>query len=243
MPQSEEHKFVTSTFIQAVEKLSKSELYGYTEADRGGFDFACILERDRSRPLVGQTLTHHSEGIEKDINWLLFADDAEIPVYLYSDTARNATRIRDTLHRARSSMANKVELMRLYSYPAGFDADSEGQREAIHDLIVEKIADDLLMNILFGRLTHSDISMFLNEIGIPGFLLACLEEFARSGMLKLFRPIGSPWGQTGNHTLTSSKPLGRGNASAARRCRLLPLNPASENLPQDMPCSFFGKSD
>ena len=104
MAESPEHRYVTSSFIQLVERLSSSELFGYREAERGGFDFACVLERDRSRPLVGQTLTHHSEGIEKDLNWLLFADDAEIPVYLFSNVTRNVARIRDTLQKARTKV-------------------------------------------------------------------------------------------------------------------------------------------
>ncbi|MQA85749.1 MAG: hypothetical protein GEV03_14290 [Streptosporangiales bacterium] len=183
MAQSEEHRFVTSAFIDTVYELSNSELYGYLEADRGGFDFACVLERDRSRPLVGQTLRSHSEGIGKDINFLLFAEESESPVYLFSDNARNVTRVRDTLHRASSSLPKRVELVRLYSYPGESDADDESQRRMMRELLREKIIDDLLMNVLFGRLTSADIAMFLSVATMPGLLLACLEEMAVGGML------------------------------------------------------------
>lgn len=181
MAQSEEHRFVTSSFIDLVEGLSKSELFGYQEADRGGFDFACILERDRSRPLVGQTLTHHAEGIEKDLNWLLFAEDVEIPVYLYSDQAKNVTRIRDTLNRAKPTVPERTTLIRLYSYPSGFDADDQAQRDVVYDILRDQITDDLLMNVLFGRLTSTDIVMFLDATGISGLLLAALESIALYG--------------------------------------------------------------
>jgi hypothetical protein len=183
MAESDEHRFIASTFIDLVSELSNSELYGYLEADRGGFDFACMLERDRSRPLVGQTLRHHASGIEKDLNWLIFDQKAEIPVYLYSDSARNVTRIRDTLHRMQPSMSSRTAVMRLYSYPADFDADDENQRNTVRELLREKVTDDLLMNILFGKLTAPDVAMFLSVTNISGLLLACLEEFAVNGMM------------------------------------------------------------
>ncbi|WP_147403944.1 hypothetical protein [Nocardia panacis] len=44
---------MTDVFIETARELSRSEVFGYAEADRGLFDFACVLTRDNSRHLVG----------------------------------------------------------------------------------------------------------------------------------------------------------------------------------------------
>lgn len=176
MAQSVEHEFVTNCFIEIANNLSRSKLYGYREADRGGFDFACVLTRDRSRALVGQTLTHHAEGIEKDINWLLFAEDAEIPVYLYSYSTRNESRVQEVLHRASRQLSHRTGLVRLFKYPADFDADRDEQRDLIYNLLRSQIVDDLVLNILFGNLATLDIDLFLNGATMYGLLLSVLEN-------------------------------------------------------------------
>ena len=62
MPRCAEHDFVTECFIGVAHEMSRSEVFGYKEADRGVFDFACVLTRDNSRNLIGYTLTHHAAG-------------------------------------------------------------------------------------------------------------------------------------------------------------------------------------
>lgn len=185
MARSPEHEFVTESFILIAEELSRSELYGYTEADRGGFDFACVLERDRSRPLVGQTLTHHAEGIEKDLNWLLFGEDVEIPVYLYAHSTRNESRVQEVLHRASTRLPERARLVRLFRYPTDFDADKEQDRDLLYQHLHRQIVDDLLLNVLFGRLTATDVHLFLNGLGISGLLLASLECIAVHGFMNM----------------------------------------------------------
>lgn len=76
MAQSVEHEFVTNCFIEISNSLSRSKLYGYREADRGGFDFACVLTRNRSRAL-GST---HGSGwptIESSATPSFFPEDAD----------------------------------------------------------------------------------------------------------------------------------------------------------------------
>jgi hypothetical protein len=62
-----EHQFLSHKFLEVLAEFSQLKLYGYTEADRKKFDFACVLHRDWDRSLVGQTLWKHTEGIDKDI--------------------------------------------------------------------------------------------------------------------------------------------------------------------------------
>lgn len=176
MAESDEHRFVSTSFIDLVHELSRSELYGYTEADRRRFDFACLLHRDHTRELVGQTLTHNVAGIEKDLSSLLFAT-AEIPVYLYAHSGRNQARIQEMLYHARQSIPDRVALARLYPYPV-FDADDESDRMTVVQTLRQQVVEDLLLNVLFGRLSSVDIAFFLDSIGISGLLFATLESIA-----------------------------------------------------------------
>src|SRR5262249_11827 len=153
---SDEHKFVTTTFVDLVAEMSGSSLYAYREADRGLYDFACLLERDRSRHVVGQTLTHHADGIEKDLNTLLLAQDREVGVYLMSGTARNERRVNEVLERARRQLPDRVALVRLMRYPASLDLDEEADRTVLKNCLQSQVVGDLLLNVLFGRLSDHD---------------------------------------------------------------------------------------
>ncbi|MEV4757307.1 hypothetical protein AB0J86_19625 [Micromonospora sp. NPDC049559] len=192
MARSAEHDFVTEKFIETASELSRSELYGYKEADRGLFDFAATLTANNQRQLVGQTLTHHAAGIDKDLSALLFESKSNLPIYLYSHDARNEARVQEFLQRASEQLPDRTRLVRLIRYPA-FDADQEEERLAVAAAIRSQILDDLLLNVLFGRLTASDVDLFLQGTGIPGLLLAALENIASHGFINfptLARPLG-----------------------------------------------------
>jgi hypothetical protein len=182
MARSDEHKFVTDTFIEVARELSRSALYGYGEADRGTFDFACSLTATNTRQLIGQTLTHHAEGIDKDLASLLHDSGKDLPVYLYAHDARNEGRVQEFLHRAQGRLSDRASVLRLFRYPH-FDADVESERCAVASAIRSQILNDLLLNVLFGRLQALDISLFLQGTGIRGLLLATLEEIALNGFV------------------------------------------------------------
>lgn len=177
---SEEHDYVTDTFVRCTRELSRSELFGYAEADRGRFDFACVLTRDHTRQLIGQTLTHHAAGIDKDLASLLHESDGELPVYLYPHEARSEGRVQEFLHHARGAIPHRVSLLRLFRYPV-FDADNESERALVTQTIRDQVREDLLLNVLFGRLNATDVGMLLQGTGIPGLLIAVLDEVARHG--------------------------------------------------------------
>ena len=180
MPRSVEHDFVTECFIQVADEMSRSEIFGYKEADRGQFDFACVLTRDNSRNLIGQTLTHHAAGIDKDISSLLYETGEVLPVYLYPSESRCVGRVQEHLRNARTVLPDQVSLLRLFEYPV-FDADDEQQRQFVAEEIRRKVVDDLLLNVLFGRLQPVDIDLLMHGTGMPGLAVATLNFIATEG--------------------------------------------------------------
>jgi hypothetical protein len=186
---SPEHEFVSATFLAVAEELAHSEIFTFAEADRGRFDFACLLTQHKHRAVVGQTL-QHAAGIEKDLNWLLLDSADSVPVYLYSHTARHVGRIAEVVGNARDRLPDRTSLLRLYPYPT-FDADDERQRSAVENEIRRQVADDLLLNVVFGRLAGSDIQLFLLGVGIRGLQIAILETIALDGFLN-FPALAQP---------------------------------------------------
>lgn len=189
---SAEHEFVSASFVRAAEELARSDVFAYVEADRGRFDFACLLRQHIDRAVVGQTLRSHAAGIEKDLNWLLLEPGESVPVYLYADTAAHVSRIAEVVSNAKHRLVDRVSLLRLYPFPV-FDADDDRERAAVAAHIREQVLDDLLMNVVFGRLAASDVLIFLNGLGIRGLQIAALEVIARDGFTNfpaLGRAIG-----------------------------------------------------
>ncbi len=162
--------------------MSRSEVFGYAEADRGVFDFACTLTGDQSRNLVGQTLTHHAAGIDKDLASLLHDSDSHLPVYLYSNEARHVARVQEFLQKARGQLPDRVKLLRHLRYPR-FDADNEQERALVTEEIKSQIVEDLLLNVTFGRLSAADIDLLLLNTGMPGLLIAALDYIAMKGFV------------------------------------------------------------
>ncbi|MFE3193099.1 hypothetical protein ACFXHA_29105 [Nocardia sp. NPDC059240] len=196
MARSVEHDFVTGVFISCAQEMSRSEVFGYAEADRGVFDFACTLTSDHSRNLVGQTLTHHAAGIDKDLASLLHDSDSHLPVYLYSDEARHIVRVQEFLHKARVQLPDRVGLLRHLRYPS-FDADNDDERRLVAHEIKSQMVDDLLLNVTFGHLSSTDIDLLLLNTAVPGLLLAVLDYVAAKGFVNfpdLARAVGAKEG-------------------------------------------------
>jgi hypothetical protein len=181
MAESPEHQYISGAFLSALEGLARSRLYGYTEANRKMFDLACRLERDWKRLLVGQTLWKHSEGISKDLLYLLTEDSAPAVVYLARHTSRNQRDTYELLDRMRKSeLASKLHRVRVIWVPSDFDAD-ESKREMLRAHLREAVANDILLNVLFGRLSALDVRFFLAQSTMPGLLLAVLYVIAKEG--------------------------------------------------------------
>ena len=128
MAESPEHDFLKTHFSRVLQDFSALKLYGFTETDRKRFDFSCLLDRDWSRPLAGQVLWRHTEGIEKDVRTLLTDTQSEIKVYLASDTVRHHATFEETISDfRRSGRFRDLFRFRPIWVPSDFDADKDNQ--------------------------------------------------------------------------------------------------------------------
>ncbi|MET8041249.1 hypothetical protein ABZU25_10305 [Micromonospora sp. NPDC005215] len=183
---SPEHGFVTETFINFVAEYSASALYGYQEADRGELDFACLLDRDKSRHVIGQTLKSHADGIEKDLNTLLHANESDIGIYLVSAKTRHIRRVHEVIERARRVIPGRVAMLRVIQYPADFDINDDSERAFLREHLRKQVVDDLLLNVVFGRLSRHDVSYIVSSLEI-GRDIAVLHTIATVGYSDFLR--------------------------------------------------------
>ena len=165
---SDEHFFLSNQLDRSLIKYASNRLFGVLEAERKTFDYACLLERDFSRPLICQTLWSHREGIEKDLRTLLHDRDAKIKLYIFKDTIRHRNKIDEIVrgYKGNSSLKPLLAGLRLFPVPSDFDANSDDHRHWMETFIDKKILEDLLFSVIFGRITSHDFKVFLNAIGI-----------------------------------------------------------------------------
>ncbi len=182
MAESEEHRWLSRSFLEILESFSRLDLYSFTEADRKKFDFACLLQRDFIRPLVGQTLWKHTEGIDKDIRTLIAASDSEIWAYVARDNIRNRALFYEVIRDFQQTEHSRdLYKLKLFWVPENFEVGSAQSEQVISFYLRDQIVNDVLMNIVFGKLTASDVRFFLNQMGIPGIHLAVLYDIANYG--------------------------------------------------------------
>jgi len=182
-----EHQFLSESLHTSLTKFSKSSLFGVREAQRKTFDFACVLNRDFSRPLVSQVLWKHFTGIEKDLRTLLHDTTAKIKVYLFKDSISARAKIEEILNSYKSTNVNNSFLngLKLVPIPGDFDADKEGQQNWMDEYIQKYISEDLLFNVVFGNFSKQDLLTFENHGGPSGLKYALLQEIAKSPLLHM----------------------------------------------------------
>lgn len=186
MAESAEHFFLKTTFLEVLKRFSTLELYGYTESDRKMFDFSCLLERDWSRPLVGQVLWSHWEGVEKDIRTLIHDNQSEIKPYVLRDSIKARQIIDEILTSYRSTNYEKdLFRLKLFWVPQDFDADKEDQQRYIHSFLSNTIVQDILFNVVFGNITNDQVLYFLSAPGTFGLNLAVLYEIGTHGFFNI----------------------------------------------------------
>lgn len=175
MAESPEHEFLKQSANRVLEAFSNLRLYGFTETDRKKFDFSCLLERDWSRPLVGQVLWKHTEGIDKDIRTLVTDAESEIKLYVARDSIQARQHCEEIIGEFRRS-GRFPDLFRFKSIwvPSDFDADKENQQRLIWGILQEALVKDILFNVVFGNLTEENIHFFLDSPGVSGLNLALL---------------------------------------------------------------------
>ena len=181
MVESVEHQFLSGCVTDVLNRLSQTNLYGYVEAERRKFDFACELVRDHSRPLVGQTLWSHTAGVDKDIRTMLLDTEAEICAYVARDTMKARRLLSEAVSDFRAGGGNLgTHRLRVFWVPSDFDADDEVQRDIVSNLVSDAVSRDIVMNILFGNLTPEDVRFFGRVSGTPGLHLAMLHVISTS---------------------------------------------------------------
>jgi hypothetical protein len=189
MAESPEHAYLSQTFLTVLDKFSRSQLYTYRESDRGKFDIACMLTEAWNCVLNGQTLWKHTEGIDKDIRTLLVASDAPLVTYVARDTTKHRSVIAEAVgdyRKIRQGLSPKH--FRVFWVPADFDADSEKERSLIESQLEHEVTEDILLNVLFGRLNaarvYAAVSMRPSTTNL-GLELAILHSIATSDFVTL----------------------------------------------------------
>lgn len=183
MAESPEHQYLSSSFLSILNDFSHSSLYTYRESDRGKFDFSCVLAESWDRLLNGQTLWKHGEGIDKDVRTLLLATDAPIATYIARDTTKHRSIFYEAINdyrRIRESDQRKH--FRVFWVPADFDADSQEARQLIRTQLEREVTEDILFNIIFGRLSASRVAAIAwTTFRNAGLELAALHSTAVHG--------------------------------------------------------------
>src|SRR5215831_674808 len=187
MADSPEHQFIAEQLDNTLSRVSHTRLFGITEAQRRVFDYACILFRDFSRPLVSQVLWRHEEGIDKDLRTLLHDEESVLKVYLIEDTVRARARLDEVLSSYRSHAATRKLLrgLRLIFLPAEFDADRPADRQWMATYLEQCVMQDLLFGVLFGRLNSFEFRIFLDHDGPVGLKYAMLHEITENGLYRM----------------------------------------------------------
>ena len=188
MAESAEHAFISDTFNRTLEAFSNTRLYTFRESARKAFDFSCTLTRDLSRPLVGQTLWKHEEGIDKDLRHLILDEESNIKVYLCRDLLKTRARVEDVLANFRqSSLGEHLFKLRVFWLPPDFEAGNDSHEAIIRHQIKEAVYNDVLLSVVFGNITAADVSTFLLTPGYPGVNFAVLRTLSEEGF------INYPW--------------------------------------------------
>lgn len=186
MAESDEHKFLSSTTLEVLERMSQSGLYGFKETDRKKFDFTCDLVRDWSRLVSGQTLWKHSEGIDKDLRILLSDDESKVTLYVARDTVQNRRTVHEIIADTKKTpMRERLSRLRTIWIPQDFDADSQVHRETISQVLTERLTKDLLISVILGGVSSRDIDAVGSQGGIPGLSLAIVESIAREEFVNM----------------------------------------------------------
>ena len=136
--------------------------------------------------MVGQVLWRHIDGVEKDIRTLLLDPESEIKIYLASDIISHHAAFEEVVTEFRQS-GRFEDIFRLKPIwvPGDFDADNESGQKIVSEIIKSQIVEDILFNVVFGKITSNDIHFFLNTGGIPGLHLAILYNIATEGFINI----------------------------------------------------------
>ncbi|MEU7871081.1 hypothetical protein [Dactylosporangium sp. NPDC049140] len=203
MAASDEHTAISEIFVNIVERLSHSRLYGFRESDRSMYDFACNITQTHERVVVGQTLWGHNEGVLKDmISLQANSSHRTLGIYLFPDTLRARRAIDEALQHIRRIRTNPAIMLRMIPIPSDFRAGNIEDHTHMVRYLERRISDDLLLRNVFGNANADDLVRFQRFANIPGMNLAILEAI-HEGATPLVSNLASTLGSA--RTTTANK--------------------------------------
>lgn len=176
-----EHQYLAENVDKLLNEVSQTALLGILEADRKQFDYACIIQRDFSRPLISQVLWKNPEGIEKDLRSLIFESKAKLKLYLFKDSIKARAKINEITqsYKRHPDFSKHLCGLRFFPIPSDFDADKEESREWVYTHLQSAFIQDLLFQIIFGHFKIQDLEFFIEHGGIrylPNILKSLLRN-------------------------------------------------------------------
>lgn len=159
VPESPEHRFLKETFLQVLVDFSSLRLFGVTEAQRRTFDFSCNVERDWSLPLVGQVDWRHRAGLDKDLRTLLGEPGTPLRALVMRDDMSNRMQLAEIVAAHRQQRPDMFTL-KVFPITADFDADREDHRAAVWRELRDRVARDILFNVVFGGIGPEHVRFF-----------------------------------------------------------------------------------
>jgi hypothetical protein len=178
---SPEHRYLAGAVTEILSALADSRLYGYSEAERGRLDFSCILAETWKHLIAGQVLWKHEAFVDRDLRSLLATDEPRLAVYVARHTSKTQAVLREAVADYRKGrLAAAVPRLKVFWIAPDFDADDESSRSIVRDQLRADIANDVLLNVVLGRLNGSDARRLARGGSLPllGLEVAALAMLA-----------------------------------------------------------------
>lgn len=185
MAESAEHRFLSQAPVDFLHRAAGTRLFTTLESERKMFDFSATLVRDWSRPVVGQALWRNAPGTDKDLRTLLGEPDAEICIYVASDSTRNRSLVSEIVNSYRRGFQAQLHKLRTIWVPYDLDIEVEAERDLVRRVIEDQLRDDVLLNVVLGNLSSDSLRVFATSTGMVGLDLAVLDVIASEGFTNM----------------------------------------------------------
>lgn len=117
---------------------------------------------------------------------MLADTESEIKVYVASDTIKHHTTFEEVVSDyRRSGRFNDLFRLKPIWVPSDFDADKEEERKLVGEIVKSQIIEDILFNVILGRINAENVDLFLNASGTFGLNLAILYDIATQGFVNI----------------------------------------------------------
>ncbi len=163
MAESPEHQFLEEAFLQTLSNFSSLSLFGMTEVHRRTFDFGCNLERDWTLPLIGQVGWGNRVGLDKDLRTLFAEEGAAIRALVIKGDMAYQLRLAEIV-KALEQRGYELFSLKVFPIAPDFDADCEDHRVAVQRELRDRIANDLLFNVVFGGISSEHVRYFARNV-------------------------------------------------------------------------------